>query len=325
MPALYRRSFSGISEIFDLYDLLLLWSRFDLLEEILTLEMPYFKYILLYETYEGEYKDPFEKIEAGKYGDIRLNRYTFPFGSFFLIELQPKKSFRDIGVYVVTHKPWHVIEEPPYFPICVGDSYRNDVWLCEREGNNISYLNDKINECTALYWIWKNSDKEIVGISHYRRYFYRNEIECYENILDAATIEALLKDYDLILPKSEKFIVPSVYPQLAVPLTEDVLNTGYQVIRNALEKHQPTYVRFFDTVLHGHTIYLCNMLVTRKEIFDRYCEWLFSFLIEAAEEIDTSKYEGQNKRIMGFLAERMLTVWLMGQKLRIKELPYMIV
>ena len=77
--------------------------------------------------------------------------------------------------------------------------------------------------------------------------------------------------------------------------------------------------------MDGYAIFNCNIFVTKREILDRYCEWLFSFLIEAAEEIDVEGYDSYSQRVIGFFAERMWTVWLRKNRLRIKELPYVII
>lgn len=55
---------------------------------------------------------------------------------------------------------------------------------------------------------------------------------------------------------------------------------------------------------------------------DAYCTWLFSFLLDVVRESGVME-QGSHlpQRGIGFLAERMLTVWLMYQDLRIKELP----
>ena len=96
-------------------------------------------------------------------------------------------------------------------------------------------------------------------------------------------------------------------------------------MRKGIEKHQPEYLQIFDDVMNGHSAFLCNMFVTRREILNRYCEWLFSFLIEAAEAIDVEGYDSYSQRVIGFFAERMWTVWLRKNKLKIKELPYVVV
>lgn len=57
-------------------------------------------------------------------------------------------------IYVVTHKRYNVRSDNLYYPLCVGE-YRQESFLSEHDGENIVYLNKKINECTALYWIWK--------------------------------------------------------------------------------------------------------------------------------------------------------------------------
>ena len=43
-------------------------------------------------------------------------------------------------------------------------------------------------------------------------------------------------------------------------------------------------------------------------------------LLDAAE-IDTTGYSARDKRVHGFLAERLLDVWLAQQDYRVKELP----
>ena len=107
-------------------------------------------------------------------------------------------------------------------------------------------------------------------------------------------------------------------------LQPGVYEKGFAIVEEALRRHQPDYHERFLEVLDGHLMYICNMFVTRKEIFDEYCTWLFSFLIEAAEQMDVSEYNAYSKRVIGFFAERMLTVWLTRQPLKIKELPYVL-
>ena len=228
----------------------------------------------------------------------------------------------DVAIYVVTHKEYAVKADELYQPICVG-TYAKKEYVSEKVGENISYLNHKINECTALYWIWKNTSSEYVGLNHYRRYFYNSSIKSTGNYLDKETISALLADYDIILPITHP-LPPMMREIDRLRTTMDVraFEKGYELVRDAIKTKQPDYVQAFDDVMNGHNIFVCNMFVTKREVLNAYCEWLFSFLIEVAEAMDVSEYNDYSKRVIGFFAERMWTVWLRKQKLKIKEMPY---
>ncbi|MBR0287536.1 MAG: hypothetical protein IJQ82_01010, partial [Selenomonadaceae bacterium] len=59
------------------------------------------------------------------------------------------------------------------------------------------------------------------------------------------------------------------------------------------------------------------------------CKWLFSFIIDATEEIlrriDLASFPFSPRRLIAFFVERMLTVWLRKNRLRIKELKIMFI
>ncbi len=69
-----------------------------------------------------------------------------------------------------------------------------------------------------------------------------------------------------------------------------------------------------------------EMFITRRKIFDAYCEWLFSFIIDVTEEVlartNLAQIDNARKyRAVGLISERLMTVWLMKKNLRIKALP----
>lgn len=218
-------------------------------------------------------------------------------------------SQMDVKIYVVTHKEYPVFSDDLYLPIAVG-GYEKTGMQTDSHGENIAYLNEKINECTAMYWIWKNSEAAVVGINHYRRYFYNSEFRCRENRLDKDTINYLLKEYDLITYRGVVPCGQTVGEELRGSLDDAVYWKGYELIKKHMGRFQPKSLPYLDKMLDMHECRYCNMLIAKKEVYDAYCKWLFSFLIPAAEEMEISELDNYNKRIIGFWAERMLTVWL---------------
>ena len=223
-------------------------------------------------------------------------------------------------IYAITHKPHEFKQDDLYKVLCVG-GYTEPGSLSEQDGENISELNDRINECTGLYWIWKNTDEEIIGMCHYRRWFYNRRFDGDRSRLDAERIAEILKDHDIILPFKAR-LMTTVEWNLISTLGEDLTEKAFQVFNTGILDKQPDYFDELFNVMTGTQMFFHNLFVTRREILDRYCEWLFSFLPDAANRIDVSGYEGKQKRIAGYFAEIMPTVWLARQDLKIYELTH---
>ena len=75
--------------------------------------------------------------------------------------------------------------------------------------------------------------------------------------------------------------------------------------------------------MNGSSIFRCNMMITRKYIFDAYCQWLFSFILPVAKGLADFLKDKPSavKRTSGFIAERMLSVWLINNHIKIGKLP----
>ena len=78
-------------------------------------------------------------------------------------------------------------------------------YLRDDVGDNISSKNDAYSENKGLYWIWKNSTAEIVGLNHYKRYFKKGFLWS-GDYLDKETIIKDLQNYDIILNKRKQAI-----------------------------------------------------------------------------------------------------------------------
>lgn len=276
------------------------------------------EYILLNIPYGKKYFDWNEEAFS-QFGEVEVFNYYD--ASFLMIKKEcVQRKFCDI--FVVTHKKYtfpvndlyNAIQAGAEGGMCLG--YLND-----NVGDNISSLNPWINECTALYWMWKHATCEYIGLNHYRRYFLKDaEDYSLENILDEKAIREYLETYDIILAKAVQYYpTSSVGKVIREYVDKDAYKNGLNIIRTLLAERQPLYLNTFDEVLAGWSFYPCNMFVMKKAVMDVYCEWLFSFLIDAAKAMDIRPYDDYSKRIIGFFAERMLTVWLMHHKLKVKE------
>lgn len=319
---LYDHVYEDCNEVEDCYEVAILWQDPQYIEDSFRVICEHTRYIIFCMKRIDKFTIKSITDKLNKFGNVKCISKVE--GDFWIIDTKYKNISKDVSIYVAIHKKYDINKEKPYIPLCVG-GYQEKEYLTEQTGDNIAYLNSKINECTALYWIWKNTKSQYIGLNHYRRYFYNNEIESIDNYLDLDHINEIFKEYDIILPKVYPLKGITMLDQIRNSMNPELCQKGYSVIRKKIEQKQPDYLNAFDSVMDGYAIFNCNIFVTKREILDRYCEWLFSFLIEAAEEIDVEGYDSYSQRVIGFFAERMWTVWLRKNRLRIKELPYVII
>ena len=72
--------------------------------------------------------------------------------------------------------------------------------------------------------------------------------------------------------------------------------------------------------MNCNRLYANNMFILKKANYEQFMAWWFDILFEFESRINKADYKGYQQRIMGFIAERLLTIWVDHQNLRIKEL-----
>ena len=77
------------------------------------------------------------------------------------------------------------------------------------------------------------------------------------------------------------------------------------------------------SVMKSRSGHRFNMFIMKKEYANAYCEWLFDVLSKVEQRLDISNWTTSEQRVFGYLAERLLDVWLIANKMTYKELPYM--
>lgn len=239
--------------------------------------------------------------------------------------------YKNIVILECCHKKDFVFHGIPYVPIQVGKSLASEDldFQGDNTGENISAKNKSYCELTALYWAWKNiKDVNYIGLCHYRRYFYFKHPNLFKStiyttdtkyikFIDIPFLERLLKKYDIILP-SKVHLQTSVKNDYCINHSR----SDYYVLKEAITQLYPEYLNTFINLIENSNHYTpYNMFITNIDIMNQYCQWLFTLLDYVEKHTDISKYDTYQRRIYGFMAERMMYVFCMHNNLKIKHLP----
>lgn len=223
-----------------------------------------------------------------------------------------KEKDHQIKIYVMTHKAFEAPSDDLYVPLHVGKALGSDLgYLGDDTGDNISDLNPYFGELTGIYWIWKNDiDSDYIGICHYRRFFVKED----GSLLEKRDFEEILSAYDAMTTDVVTIDKTNFESYREAHHIEHLL-----AVKDSCKKLYPEYEKDFEAFLQDKSLCYANICVMPRGIFMKYCEWLFSILFDASENIDVSECDLYQKRVYGFLAERLLNVYVRHNPLNIKE------
>jgi hypothetical protein len=251
-------------------------------------------------------------------------------------------------LYILYYKPGPVLPLGSlYKPLFCGNGVGKDgfPYLKDDSGIQISDKNEFYSELTGIYWVWKNTVQEITGFCHYRRYFttkrepffhrlkyflshpfkiqsgpnpliYVGNVKKYsEWILTEAEMESILEQNDIILPRARifRYSLKQHYHKYHAAL-------DLQLIERILEENYPEFIPSWQKVLDGNVLYANNMFILKSALYQEFMEWWFDVLFKFEKRVNLESYEGYQRRILGFLGERLLTLWVIHKGLKIKEL-----
>lgn len=253
-------------------------------------------------------------------------------------------------ILVCCHKQTEHINDPNFPSILLGSKFANeelkkayekDLWDCT--GENIGYLHPYCAELTSIYWAWKNYEKlgnpDYIGLFHYRRFFNFGQSLAEPDLWkcaffdfdgktrqrfgwDEQTIKDFCQGYDLILPYSEQILDPHDWA------TPTDLETHYKhahcpedfdLVMDFIKKIHPEYTEAVETARKSSYAHFCNMFVMTRELFFDYAKWLFDIILplETMLPVTDEKYNNvAQKRVLGFLGERLFNIWITQQKLK---------
>ncbi len=162
-------------------------------------------------------------------------------------------------------------------------------------GCHISEKNRRYCELTAQYWIWKNASAGYVGLCHYRRRFVLSKEDV--NNLTGSCVDVVVTN-------------PVVnVPDILTMYSKNHILNDWKIMRDGIKKLCREYLKSLEYVEKSKYYIPYNMFIMRKDVLDRYCEWLFPIL-EYCEMMCGPKEDSYQNRYIGFLAERLMTVYL---------------
>lgn len=216
-------------------------------------------------------------------------------------------------ILICCHKKCEIPNDEFYLPIQVGAAISEidlniqpDNKINGKICDNISDKNKTYCELTALYWAWKNIKQlypniEYIGLCHYRRFF--SKINKYLTRLNNKKV---------LIPKFwyTPYSCEDAY-KIAHPCVD------FDILKKVISEKYPEYMKAFEDVLifdNRNSVY--NMFIMPFNIFNEYCEWLFDILNEVEKRVIIDAYDLYQKRIFGFMSERLLLVYLVHHKIR---------
>lgn len=190
----------------------------------------------------------------------------------------------------------------------------------DNTGENISDKNLTYVDLTGVYWIWKNVNNYVYkGNSHYCRFFTTKD----NKIMSSFEMLDILQEYDAIIATCARLEGRTVYQIFNDFHGHENMDICKEVIADIC----PEYSKDFDyVIINGEYSSLYNMMIAKCEIYNSYCEWLFSVLFELENRLrilgrlDFSENDYQRK-VFGFIGERLLLVWLEHNKINYCEMP----
>lgn len=248
-------------------------------------------------------------------------------------------STRSVKIFVATHKPWPIPNNTLYAPIWVNpDSPPSiDIPLRDNTGQNISSRNAHYSELTAWYWIWKNRpDIDIVGLCHYRRYFFllkdhpyfskdkiymdpsAENIRHFSEIQPLEAISRLCADGVVITPRPVR-----LRSSLSQHYRDCHRASDWDAFLQAISEASPEHARHLDFLETSNQLFAYNMMICNRRFLEEYFTTLMAVL-EKVETMITYPEDPYQKRIPAFLSERFFSLHLNLTKPRLITAPILL-
>ena len=246
---------------------------------------------------DDETKNDYKELVQAEFKNRFAIEVEFDFYNVRYFDAEEKELYfepTDIDIYSIGRSD-------NVFNSATKDSTRTKFFVDKKHQlDNIDNLNPYYCECTGLYYLWKHSKANIVGLEHYRRHFINGKGE----VLKAKEIKDLLKTHQIIVAAKN-------YPQgwRRDCFLHDACHAHIKKFVDSFWKSELNLkdVQKYNDARNAYFI-SCNMFITTKEILDKYCTFLFGKIDNFVKKnkIDVSKHP----REFGLIAEYTFGYWI---------------
>lgn len=202
-----------------------------------------------------------------------------------------------------------------YKAIQVGKALHPEIdlgYLNDNSGDNISEKNPWWCEYTAIYWGWKNiKNTKYLGLCHYRRYFDLD--------ITNENVDKLFEKTDIIVINQE-FKMASKQERLSNLIKVTSTENAYLFLDTLIWMYPQFKQKILDYYFNSRVSYPYSMFIASKEIYDKFCEFIFPVFFEMEKKMKSSGYTRQ-KRAMGYFGEYSLGLFIYCYNLRAKQVP----
>lgn len=236
--------------------------------------------------------------------------------------MRKKKHMSDkVDLFISTYKDFIPKVSNECYKVIHGNNFVTDcgglqIIDCYQEDEK---LDDKFwSEIYMYKWLAKNwKFKKYIGTCQYRRYWWFLD--------DIPDIDKYMKDHGAIVVTPHKFKCTVLRQYEIFHNSDDLLFCG-DIIRDL----KPEYESVYKQVLNQSGFFPLNMFIMRKDDFLAYMDFINTILDEYVRRVGTDIYKrikvnrefylkrdypcseaDYQYRIGGYLAERLINVWLM--------------
>ncbi len=219
--------------------------------------------------------------------------------------MSSSKTLRNYIISCHVDKPLTQAPPPSVFdcPIQAGAAL-TDVRICELNDmddcpDNISALNRRLCEATAMYWIGKHIETDYVGIMHYRRRM---------DLTDADYIRLMDEGVDIITIKPL-----NIWVSIEEDYRKVLYSRDFDLFLDILKRNDGPNYDFYRECFTRSEIHACNVNVFKAELYREFCEWAFPICFEFAEK-SPEKTDVYQHRDAAFIMERLSDLFVMRKK-----------